>query len=110
MNKYRNKKCQYKGIDFDSRKEMYRYIELSSMLKKGTIIDLLIQAKMKVEINKKHICYLILDFVYTDKDGHTHHEDVKAFDIKEKKFLTTPVFNLKKKMVEAYFGIKIELF
>lgn len=106
--KYGNIKCEYRGIKFDSKKEMYRYIELKSMLDKGEITLLLTQSKMEVTINNKHICYLILDFVYT-KNGVEHYEDVKALDRKTGKFLTTPVFNLKRKLVEAQYGIKIEL-
>ena len=106
MNKYRNIKTQYRGIKFDSRKEMMRYIELESMQRKGLISFLQCQVKMDVAIDGKHICYLIVDFVYMIM-GITHYEDVKAFN--GKKFLTTPVFNLKKKLVEAIHGIKIEL-
>ena len=106
MNKYRNIKTQYKGIRFDSRKEMVRFIELDHLQRHGIIKDLRCQVKMDVKIEGKHICYLILDFVYEMK-GITHYEDVKAFN--GKKFLTTPVFNLKKKLVEAIYQIKIEL-
>ena len=106
MNKYKNIKTQFKGLKFDSRKEMMRYVELEAMQKRGLVEDLRCQVKMDVKIEGKHICDLILDFVYEMK-GITHYEDVKAFN--GKKFLTTPVFNLKKKLVEAIYQIKIEL-
>ena len=109
MNKYKNKKCEYRKIKFDSRKEMMRYIELESLQKQGKISHLQCQAKMKVAVKDKFVCSLILDFVYLDSQGK-HYEDVKAFDLKTKKYLTTPAFKLKRKLVEAQYGIKIELF
>ena len=109
MNKYRNIKTQYRGIKFDSRKEMMRYIELESLQNRGKIWGLKTQVKLSVDVNGSHICNLIVDFFYNEPDHTEHYEDVKAFDERTKKFLTTPVFNLKRKLVEAIYNIKIEL-
>ena len=51
----------------------------------------------------------IADFVVVHLDGSRTVEDVKAFDKKKKKFLTTPLFNLKKKLIESQYKIKIIL-
>lgn len=38
--KYKNKKCEYDGIVFDSKKEMLRYCELLELQKQGKIKEL----------------------------------------------------------------------
>lgn len=45
QNKYKNKKVTYKGITFDSTKEMKRYKELLLLEKAGVIQDLQLQVK-----------------------------------------------------------------
>lgn len=39
-NKYKNKKCEYNGINFDSKKEMSRYCELVELQNQGKIKEL----------------------------------------------------------------------
>lgn len=46
--KYRNEKCEYNGIKFDSHKERDRYIFLKSMEDKGVISDLKCQPRFTV--------------------------------------------------------------
>ena len=43
--KYHNKKTTYKGMTFDSKKELNRYIELTQLEKRGKISDLQRQVK-----------------------------------------------------------------
>lgn len=57
------------------------------------------QVKYPIEINGKHICNYYADFKVTYADGRVEVVDVKGF--------ITDVYSLKKKMVEAYYDIKI---
>ena len=95
-------------MKFDSIKERNRFIELEFLQKSGFIFDLKAQHKIDFKINGKHIFYLIVDFTYK-MYGENVFEDVKALDRSTGKYLTTPVFNLKKKIIEAEYGIKINL-
>lgn len=117
--KYGNKKTKYDGIEFDSKKEMYRYIRLKSMQDEGLISDLRmqvsfeiipavyeeqqVQLKTKVKTVTKCIqkaVYYLADFVYKDKEGNVIVEDSKGYRTKE--------YLLKKKMMRAFLGITIK--
>lgn len=96
-NKYHNKKMMVDGIVFDSKKEAYRYQELSLLLKSGEISDLQLQVKYQLipaqrepdsltttgKVKKGKLiereCSYIADFVYKNKDGETVVEDTKGF-------------------------------
>lgn len=95
-NKYGNKKCEFGGFKFDSKKELERYLELLWLLKAGKIINLILQPRFDLFINGKKICTYVADFLYNEigVEG-TIVEDVKA--------MKTPVYNLKKKMFLASY-------
>ena len=103
MTKYRAIKTEVDGIMFDSKKEANRYVELKEKLNAGIIQDLKLQPKFDCVINGKKVCTYKADFEYLLVDeigpqgqiGHYVVEDVKGFK--------TPVYRLKKKMVEALF-------
>ena len=96
MNKYRNVKCVYDGLKFDSKKEAQRYAELKLLEKCGAIQDLKTQVKFcivpKTEKNRRARFY-IADFVYTDNGVQTI-EDVKSPITRR-----NPVYSLKKALV-----------
>ena len=117
--KYHNKKVTFDGIEFDSKKEMYRYIRLKSMQEEGLISELRMQVpyevipavyekaekqlKTKVKIVDRCVqkaTHYIADFVYTDKDGNMVVEDAKG--------MRTEKYLLKKKMMRAFLGITIK--
>lgn len=117
--KYGSKKVSYDGLEFDSKKEMYRYIRLKSMQEEGLISDLrlqvpfelipavyveeTVQLKTKVKTVTKCVqraTYYLADFVYRDKDENEVVEDVKG--MRSEKYL------LKKKMMRAFLGITIK--
>ena len=50
MNKYHNKKCIYKDMIFDSKKERDYYIVLEMMLKNNQITDLKTQVKFELQV------------------------------------------------------------
>lgn len=108
-NKYRNTKKKVDGISFDSEKEANYYSQLILLEKAKEITKFERQVKMPIEVNDIHIAYYILDFKVYYPDGSIKYIDIKAQDKKTKKWITTDVFKLKKKLIEAIYKIKIEL-
>lgn len=97
--KYGNKKTVLRGIRFDSKKESARYIELLFLLTQKKISDLKMQVPFQVFINEIPCFKYKADFVYIE-DGKEVVEDVKG--------AKTAMYRLKKKCVEAYYGIQIK--
>ena len=117
--KYHNKKVQFDGYTFDSRKECERYIVLRDLQKRGDIAGLELQKKfvllpaqrapdtvnakgkpVKGKVLFREISYYA-DFCYYDsKRDEFVVEDVKGF--------RTPVYKLKKAMMYYFHGIMIK--
>lgn len=98
MSKYNAIKTEVDGFIFDSKAEARRYSELKLLEKVGEIKDLQLQALFPVFVNGKLICHYLADFTYHDKGVYVV-EDVKG--------VKTPVYRLKKKLVEALYNITI---
>ena len=121
--KYKAVKTTIDGVTFDSKKEAKRYTELKLLEKAGHITHLELQPEYQITINGAKICKYKADFRYFtvrqenneqyynskgewqtptmtgDKEGQIV-EDVKGFK--------TPIYRLKKKLVEAsYPGTQI---
>jgi len=96
--KYGNRKTVVDGITFDSAAEARRYGELKILESAGEITELILQPRYDVEINQRKVCTYVADFFYL-KDGVAVIEDTKGFK--------TPVYRLKKRLVEAFFDMKI---
>ena len=103
MTKYKNKKCEYQNIKFDSIKERNHFIYLKQLEEKGEIWNLRLQVKFPILIDSRRICSYIADFVYEDENGK-HVVDVKS-PITSK----NPTFRLKKKLVEVQYRVEIEI-
>ena len=95
--KYKNRRTEVDGIEFDSLKEARRYQELKLLVRGGVIKDLELQPVFELIPKQKHNgksirkANYIADFMYIDtKRGITVVEDVKGFK--------TDVYKLKKKM------------
>ena len=98
--KYKAKKVELDGYKFDSQAEAKHYwFTLKPKLERGEIRDLEVHPSYAIIIDGEKICRYIADFRYfTMKEVVV--EDVKGFK--------TPVYKLKKKLVEAmYRGVKI---
>lgn len=101
-NKHKNKKVAINGVQYDSKAEMSRGVELQQLEKAGEIKDLQRQVKFqlqeKFKIQNKTIREItyIADYVYYDNRlKKTIIEDVKnPYNAKEDKG-----FSLKKKML-----------
>ena len=94
--KYNAKKIVIDGIEFDSKKEGKRYLELKTLEKAGKIKDLQLQPVFLLQEGFyyrgkaiRQITYRA-DFEYVDEKGNRVVEDVKGVE--------TPVFQIKKKL------------
>lgn len=119
----RSKYLNVKVVDgervYDSRKESQFAAKLDLQKESGEVlyyehqvvylVYILRQNEKTGEYKKVKICNYELDFEVTYKDYSRRYFDVKGFDKKTGKFRTTPDFKLKKKLVEAIYGITIEL-
>lgn len=97
-NKYRAIKTVVDGIKFDSKAEARRYSVLKILEKAGEISSLELQPKYDLVINGTKVGFYKADFRYV-RDGELIVEDVKG--------MKTPIYNLKKKMIKAIYGIDI---
>ena len=101
--KYGNKKVEYNGLKFDSKREAYYYQIYKKLEQQGDLWNLKLQTKLDFKIDGKHIFYYKPDFEYDDRNGH-HYIDVKS-PATEK----NAVFRLKRKLIENYYKVKIEI-
>lgn len=101
FNKYGNKKVTVDGIEFDSKKEANRYLQLKLLERAGEIQDLQLQVKFELIPKQKgeRACNYIADFVYT-QNGETIVEDTKGFK--------TPEYIIKRKLMLERHGIRIK--
>lgn len=104
--KYKNRKCTFNGLRFDSVKECNYYIILHDKERRGEIRDLRMQVKFELQpafkFNNKTVraIYYIADFVYYDQNGVQHIVDTKG--------VKTDVYKLKKKLFQFRYNKEIE--
>ena len=100
--KYRNKKVEYNGMTFDSKRELARYHSLE-LMEKGLVISNL-QRQVPFELipkcGKNRAVHYIADFVYTDESGNQVVEDAKAFRTRD--------YIIKKKLMLWRHGIEVK--
>lgn len=100
QSKYRNKKIEFNGIKFDSKKEMNRYKELKILERAGLIKNLKLQPAFILipSFKKNGKTYrktsYIADFQYYD----TKQEKIIVEDVKSKATAKDKVYRLKIKM------------
>lgn len=99
VSKYHNKKTEFRGIVYDSKREARYAQELYLRMKAGEIIKIENQVSFPVVVAGKKICTYIADFRIHYRQGRMEVIDVKG--------MKTPVYRLKKKLVEALYGIEI---
>jgi Protein of unknown function (DUF1064) len=98
--KYHNQKTEHNGIQFDSRKEADRYQDLILMERARLIQDIELQPRYNLVVNGHRLGFYRADFRYKDvATSCVVVEDVKG--------VKTAVYNLKKKLVKALYGIEI---
>jgi hypothetical protein len=105
--KYRNEKCEYKGIRFDSKKERQYYVDLLTLQQAGevTLIELQVCFPYRV---KYYIAPLTnsfeKDYKYIADFRVTYADRIEYVDVKGFK---TAIYKRKKKIVEKLYGIEI---
>lgn len=97
-----NRKVKFDGYTFDSQLECARYKELKLLLAAKEIRNLQVHPSFMIHINGIEICRVELDFEYyvIASDLWTV-EDTKGHD--------TDMSKLKRKMVEADYGVKVKI-
>jgi len=103
LHKYGAKRTWVDGIAFDSKAEAAYYSQLKLRDRLGEVTDVKLQEPFVVFGPKGQvICTWKADFTFWDvKEKRKRVIDVKG--------VQTPLFKLKKKLVEAFLGITIEL-
>ncbi len=102
--KYNNTPTEIDSVTFASKREADRYLVLRDMVKAGEIRALQLQPKFPLHVVRfdgvqvEVGCY-VADFQYVRADGTVATEDAKG--------LRTPLYILKKKMVENEYGVTI---
>jgi hypothetical protein len=98
MSKYHAQRTTLDGITFASKAEARRYQDLKILELSGEIDNLVLQPVFPLVVNDVKIGKYIADFSYYEGDNKIV-EDVKG--------IKTPVYRLKKKLVEALYKIEI---
>ena len=103
-NKFNARKCEYKGMNFDSKKELARYMILEDMYRRGAIKHLRRQVEFELISGNdkfKPVKY-VADFMYRIGDND-YVEDVKGY----KKGAAYQVFRIKQKLMYDKHGINV---
>ncbi len=96
--KYGNKKVEFDGYVFDSKRELSHYLVLRMMAKTGVITDLKLQVAFELNDGGTHSLKYIADFTYMENGVY------KVVDVKGYK---TKIYLKKKKLMKKVHGIEI---
>jgi hypothetical protein len=98
QNKYRNRRTQRDGQEFDSKHEADRYSELQLMLRAGEIRGFVTQHTFYLPGGVKYIA----DFVVLQNDGTYVVEDTKSPPTRKEK-----AYRIKRRQMREVLGIEI---
>ncbi|NNH67806.1 DUF1064 domain-containing protein [Rhizobium laguerreae] len=101
--KYGAQKTMVDGILFDSKREAAYYSELKIREKAGEVSGVALQRPFPIIIAGTTVGKYVSDFAFIDhlQDRRLRIIDVKGFD--------TPLSRFKRKCVEAFYQIKVEI-
>ena len=100
-NKYNNKRQMYKGLRFDSKMELTRWLQLEQLLAVGAIRDLRHHTRFPLTVNNIKIATYECDAEYwMEADGMHIVEDTKG--------VATPAFKIKKNLMKAIYSIDVQ--
>lgn len=94
--KYGNKKTEYKGRKYDSKREATHAAILDLRIKAKEVKEVVPQFKISLDVNGHHICNYFIDFKVTLIDGSVEYHEVKGFE--------TDVWKIKWKLTKALYG------
>ena len=110
--KYGNRKVAWGGLEFDSQRELERWLVLRDMQEKGLIWDLQRQVSFPCLVNDHKVATYRADFVY--QRGRAEHflfgrADLQGVErvIEDAKGYRNDYYRLKARLVEACYGAKI---
>lgn len=89
----------YKGKVYDSKLECQYRMHIDLLVKSERVVSISEQVPFLIVVNDKPICKYLLDFEVVYFDGTIQYVDCKG--------VLTAIYKLKKKLVEAQFGIVI---
>ena len=102
--KYNAKKTLVDGIIFHSMAEANRYKTLKLLERAGELCDLKLQVPFEFILNGRKLFTYYTDFTYKLNE----HNAIEWMNyIEDVKGMTTPLYRLKKKLIEAQHGITI---
>ena len=96
--KYSNIKTEVDGIMFDSKREAGHWSQLVMRERAGSITDLQRQIRFELHVNGVKVCTYSPDFQYWEGE---------RLIVADSKGMKTAVYNLKKKMMDAEYGLEI---
>ena len=118
-NKYGNHKVTFEGMTFDSKKELYRWLDLKTLEKAGKIYELQRQVKfvlvpaqyepdtvgprggkIKGKLIEKELAYYA-DFYYFDNES-------EKYVVEDAKGVRTPEYVIKRKLMLYLKGYRIK--
>jgi len=97
--KYGNKKVEFNGVVFDSKKELAHYLTLRMMEKAGAISDLKTQVSFELNPGGTHSLKYMADFTYIE-NGVLQVVDAKGY--------RTRVYLKKKRLMKQVWNIEIK--
>lgn len=100
--KYKNQPTEIDGIRFASKKEASHYVGLKNIERGGLISDLNLQPRFKYFDDNG-----ILAFTYI-ADFQFYDNELKKWRVQDVKGVKTPIYRLKKKLIEPRHNIEIE--
>lgn len=98
--KFRNSPVRHDGQFFPSKRELSRYKQLQILERAKQIKDLKRQVPFAFSINGCPIFKYYADFTYTLMETN-------GVVVEDAKGVATPLYRLKKKIIEAEYGIRI---
>lgn len=98
--KFNSKITYVDDIKFHSAHEANRYSQLKIRLMAGEISDLKLQVPFSFVVDNVHVCDYIADFTYYEQPSQ---EPI----VEDAKGVKTAVYQIKKKLMLACYGIKI---
>jgi hypothetical protein len=98
VNKYNNKKCQWRNMLFDSKKELKCAIWLESLKQKKEIKSYLREKPYLIFVNNIKICKIVPDFTVCMYD-----DSIKVIEIKSKPTMTS-TWKIKMKLFKAIYS------
>ena len=103
LNKYKAVKSSYKGLTYDSKREVSKAMELDHLVRSKKIKSWSKQEKIELfGENGNKICTYKIDFTIEHNDGTKEYLEVKS------KATATPVWRIKWKLLEDKYKDEIK--